>query len=83
MLRITDVRETMPDGGAVWTLKLEGNIEGQWVEELRRAWLAVRLAAAEASIRLVLATSNSSTLPGRSCSRRCTATAFRSSRPTP
>jgi len=24
MLRITDVRETTPDGGAVWTLKLQG-----------------------------------------------------------
>jgi hypothetical protein len=55
MLRITDVRETMPDGGAVWTLKIEGNIQGEWVRELRRAWLAVRLAAAGASIRLVLA----------------------------
>src|SRR5262245_8645920 len=54
MLRITDVRETMPDGGAVWTLKLEGNIQGEWVNELRRAWRAVRLAAADASIRLVL-----------------------------
>jgi ABC-type transporter Mla MlaB component len=55
MLRITDVRETMPDGGVVWTLKLEGNIQGEWVNELRRAWRAVRLAAAGASIRLVLA----------------------------
>jgi hypothetical protein len=55
MLRITDVRETMPDGGAVWTLKLEGNIQGEWVKELGRAWRAVRLAAAGASIRVVLA----------------------------
>ena len=45
----------MPDGGVVWTLKLEGNIQGEWVNELRRAWRAVRLAAAGASIRLVLA----------------------------
>jgi ABC-type transporter Mla MlaB component len=52
---MTDIRETMPDGGAVWTLKLEGNIQGEWVNELRRAWRAVRLAAAGASIRLVLA----------------------------
>lgn len=52
---ITDVRETMPDGDDVWTLKLEGNIQGQWVNELRRAWRAVRLAAGGASIRLVLA----------------------------
>jgi len=44
----------MPDGAAVWTLKLEGNIQGEWVNELRRAWRAVRLAAADASIRLVL-----------------------------
>jgi hypothetical protein len=55
MLRITDVRETMPDGAAVWTIKLEGNIQGGWVNELRRAWRAVRLAANGASIRLVLA----------------------------
>jgi len=55
MLRITDVRETMPDGSAVWTLTLEGDIEGDWVKELRRAWRAVRLAAAGASIRVVLA----------------------------
>jgi ABC-type transporter Mla MlaB component len=55
MLRITDIRETMPDGGTLWTLKLEGNIQGQWVTELRRAWRAVRLAAGGASIRVVLA----------------------------
>jgi hypothetical protein len=45
----------MPDGAAVWTIKLDGDIQGQWVNELRRAWRAVRLAAAGASIRLVLA----------------------------
>jgi hypothetical protein len=55
MLRITDVRETMPDGVAVWTLKLEGDIQGEWVNQLRRAWRAVRMAASGASIRLVLA----------------------------
>src|SRR5262245_28335921 len=55
MLRMTNLRETMPDGGVVWTLKLEGDIQGEWVNELRRAWRAVRLAAAGASIRLVLA----------------------------
>ena len=44
MLRITDVREMMPDGGAVWTLKLEGNIQGEWVEQLRRAWRQERRA---------------------------------------
>jgi ABC-type transporter Mla MlaB component len=55
MLRITGVRETMPDGGAVWTLKLQGNVQGEWVEKLRRVWRAVRLSAAGASIRLVLA----------------------------
>jgi len=54
MLRITDVRETMADGTAVWTLKLAGNIQGDWVNELRRAWRAVRLAADGAAIRLVL-----------------------------
>jgi hypothetical protein len=55
MLRITDIRETMPDGSAVWTLKLKGNIQGEWGRELRRAWQAVRLSAAGASIRVVLA----------------------------
>src|SRR5262245_28050360 len=55
MLRMTNLRETMPDGGVVWTLKQEGNIQGEWVTELRRAWRTVRLAAAGASIRLVLA----------------------------
>src|SRR5262249_19667261 len=55
MLRITDVRETMPDGAAVWTLKLEGDIQGEWVNALRRARRAVRTAATGASIRLVLA----------------------------
>jgi hypothetical protein len=37
MLRITDIRETMPDGGAMLTLKLEGKLEGKWIAELRRA----------------------------------------------
>jgi len=55
MLRIRDVREWMPDGAPIWTLKLDGNIQGEWVKELRRGWRAVRLAAAGASIRLVLA----------------------------
>jgi ABC-type transporter Mla MlaB component len=54
MLRITDIRETLSDGGTVWTLKLEGTIQGDWVKELRRAWRAVRLAASGASIRVVL-----------------------------
>ena len=54
MLRIRDIRETMPDGSAVWTIKVDGNNEGDWVKELRRAWRAVELAAAGASIRLVL-----------------------------
>ena len=55
MLRIIDVRETLPDGSAVWTLTLEGNIRDEWVKELRRAWQAVRRAAGAASIRVVLA----------------------------
>jgi hypothetical protein len=54
MLRITDVRETMPDGTAVWTLRLDGTLQGVWLKELRRAWRAVRMAASGASIRLVL-----------------------------
>jgi ABC-type transporter Mla MlaB component len=55
MLRITDIRETMPDGSARWTLELNGNIDGEWVTEMRRAWRAVQLAAAGASIRVLLA----------------------------
>ena len=54
MLRITDVRETMADGTARWTLRLDGPIHAEWVNELGRAWRAVRLAAAGASIRVVL-----------------------------
>jgi len=83
MLHITDVRETMPDGAAVWTLKLEGDIQGSWVNELRRAWRAVRMAASGASIRLVLADVGSSIPPGRPCSERCMAMASISSRPAP
>jgi len=55
VLRINDIRETLPDGSAVWTLTLEGNIQDEWVKELRRAWQAVRRAAGDASIRVVLA----------------------------
>jgi hypothetical protein len=74
MLRITDVRETMPDGSGVWTLKLEGNIQGEWVNELRRAWRAVRLAAAgaypiEEVTRRFKASSGSDALGGRDGTR--------------
>jgi hypothetical protein len=69
MLRITDVRETMPDGAAVWTLRIEGDIQGEWVHALRRAWRAV----ANGRNRSIdppgaSRTSGWSTPPGRSCS---------------
>lgn len=55
MLRITESREITPQGDDVWVLKLEGNIQGQWVKELWRAWRKSRRAAAGALVRLVLA----------------------------
>ena len=54
MLRITEILETRPEGGRAWTLKLEGNLHREWVDELRRAWQSVRVAAG-APIRVVLA----------------------------
>jgi hypothetical protein len=55
MLRITEILETRPEGGAAWALKLEGYVQGEWVKELRRAWRGVRVANAGAPIRVVLA----------------------------
>ena len=54
-MRITEIREITPQGDDVWVLKLEGNIQGQWVKELWRAWRSCRRAAAGATVRLVLA----------------------------
>jgi ABC-type transporter Mla MlaB component len=36
-------------------LKVEGNLQGEWVGELRRAWLSIRDIAARAPIRVELA----------------------------
>jgi len=44
-----------PDGGATWTLRLEGTLKGEWVRELRRSWRRIREAAAGAPIRVELA----------------------------
>ena len=55
MLRITENREMTPQGGTISVLKLEGNIQGQWVKELRRVWRARRRTAAGTPLRVVLA----------------------------
>ena len=55
VLRITETRETTPQGDTALVLRLEGNIQGQWVKELWRAWRGCRRTAAGAPIRVVLA----------------------------
>jgi len=55
MLRITEIRETTQEGDTVQVLKLEGDIQGQWVKELRRAWRKCRAAATGAPLRVLLA----------------------------
>jgi hypothetical protein len=47
VLRITEIREMTEQGGTISVLKLEGNIQGQWVKELRRV--------AASSVKLVIA----------------------------
>src|SRR5690349_3781317 len=55
MLRITDVVENRPDGLAMWTLAVEGTLDGEWIPELRRAWRRALEAAPGAAIRVHLA----------------------------
>jgi ABC-type transporter Mla MlaB component len=55
MLRITDIPEITADGSAVRTLRLDGEVAGEWVKQLRHAWRAVRLAAPHSPISVVLA----------------------------
>ena len=55
MLRITEITHMSPDGGARWTLKLEGTLKDEWVRELRRSWRRIQEAAAGAPIRVELA----------------------------
>ena len=55
MLRITDVVDTPSDGRAIWTLKIEGTLDGQWLPELRRAWRRAQDSAPGAAIRVHLA----------------------------
>ena len=55
VLRITEIRELTEEGGAISVLKLKGNIQGQWVKELRRIWRTSRRTAAATPLRVVLA----------------------------
>jgi hypothetical protein len=55
VLRITEIREMTAQGVSISVLKLEGNIQGQWVKELRRVWRASRRTAAGTPLRVVLA----------------------------
>lgn len=55
MLRITDILCTSPDGHVTWSLRLEGALKGEWVQELRRVWRRTRARAAGTPIVLVLA----------------------------
>jgi hypothetical protein len=41
VLRITEIREMTEQEGVISVLKLDGNIQGQWVKELRQVWRAV------------------------------------------
>jgi hypothetical protein len=55
VLRITEIREMTEQGGIISVLKLEGNIQGQWVKELRRVWRASRRTATATPLCVVLA----------------------------
>jgi hypothetical protein len=55
VLRITEIREMTAQGVSISVLKLEGNIHGQWVKELRRVWRASRRSATGTPLRVVLA----------------------------
>jgi hypothetical protein len=55
MLRITTTRRAAGKKGEAWVLKLEGNVQGEWVRELRRAWRRLRETSNGASIAVVLA----------------------------
>jgi anti-anti-sigma regulatory factor len=50
MLRITTERRN-----ALWVVKLEGRLQGEWVGEVRRSWQGLLDVAAPASIRVELA----------------------------
>jgi len=54
VLRITEIREMTEEGGAISVLKLEGNLQSQWVKELRQVWRASRRTAAATPLRVVL-----------------------------
>jgi ABC-type transporter Mla MlaB component len=50
MLRITAEQH-----GATWVLKLEGNLQGEWLGELRRCWRQLRDATPPVEIAVELA----------------------------
>src|SRR5262249_39424678 len=53
--RITTTRRAAGGKGAAWALTLEGNIQGEWVKELRRAWRRLRETSDGVPISVVLA----------------------------
>lgn len=42
MLRISTGYRIEPDDGGAWVLRLEGNLQGEWVDQLRRQWQELR-----------------------------------------
>ena len=55
MARITDIREGMPERGAIVILRPSGNLASQQVDDLRRSWHRLRDIADETWIRVELA----------------------------
>ena len=49
------LRITVEKRDETWVLKVEGNLQGEWVGELRRAWWSTRDVAPDAPIRVELA----------------------------
>ncbi len=49
------LRISVEERDATSVLKLEGNLQGEWVNELRRSWRSIREAAAGLPIRVELA----------------------------
>jgi hypothetical protein len=53
VLRITETQEATAQGKTVWVLKLEGDVQGQWIKELRRVWR--RCGSTGVGVRVLLA----------------------------
>jgi ABC-type transporter Mla MlaB component len=64
MLRITTTYR-LAETGARYTLRLAGRLEGDWAQELRRAWRALQNAVAAVPIRIELADVEHVDAPGR------------------